>query len=221
MQNNSDKIHIYCMPGLAASPKIFEYLKLPKEKYELHFLEWLIPDNANESLEAYTLRLAEHIKHENPVLIGVSFGGIIVQELRKIIPVRKVILISSVKKECEIPRRLKFIQKSKIYKLFPSKRISSIDDFSKFAIHKSFQHKAKVYNKYLAVRNEVYLNWAIYNVLNWKSNENYEDIVHIHGANDHIFPIKHIKNCIEIEGGTHAMILTKAPQINTLLQRII
>ncbi len=216
-----EKIHIYCMPGLAASPKIFEYIKLPKEKYELHLLEWLIPDNSNESLEAYSLRLSEHIKHENPVLIGVSFGGIIVQELRKIISVKKVILISSVKKESEIPRRLKLIQKSKLYKLFPSKRISSIDDFSKFAFHKSFQHKAQVYNKYLAVRNEVYLNWAIYNVLNWKPDENSEEIIHIHGANDHIFPIKHIKNCIKIEGGTHAMILTKAYQINILLQEII
>jgi pimeloyl-ACP methyl ester carboxylesterase len=209
------------MPGLAASPKIFEYIQLPKEKYELHLLEWLIPDDSNESLEDYTLRLSQHINHENPVLIGVSFGGIIVQELCKIIPARKVILISSVKKESEIPRRLKLIQKSKIYKLFPSKSISSIDDFSKFAINKSLQHKAQVYNKYLAVRNEVYLNWAIYNVLNWKSDKKDIDIVHIHGDNDHIFPIKHIENCIKIEGGTHAMILTKAPQINTLLQEII
>ncbi len=216
-----EKIHIYCMPGLAASPKIFEHIQLPKEKYELHLLEWLIPDFSHESLEAYTLRLSEQIQHENPVFIGVSFGGIIVQELSKIIPARKIIIISSVKKETEIPRRLKFIQKSKIYKLFPSKSISSIDDFSKFAINKSLQHKAQVYNKYLAVRNEIYLDWAIYNVLNWKSNNNNTDIIHIHGENDHIFPIKYIQNCIKIEGGTHAMILTKAPQINTLLQEII
>ena len=32
------KTHIYFVPGLAASPKIFENLKFPKEKFELHFL---------------------------------------------------------------------------------------------------------------------------------------------------------------------------------------
>jgi esterase/lipase len=34
---------------------------------------------------------------ENPVLIGVSFGGILVQEMAKHIDARKVIIISSVK----------------------------------------------------------------------------------------------------------------------------
>lgn len=215
------KIHIYCMPGLAASPKIFEYLHLPSEKYQLHLLEWLIPDSFDESISEYTLRLSKKIKHENPVFVGVSFGGIIVQELCKIISARKVILISSVKHESEIPRRLKFIQKSKIYKLFPSKKIASIDDFSKLAFNKSLKHKAHTYNKYLAVRNDVYLSWAIYNVLNWKSDQKNNDIIHIHGEKDQIFPIKHIQNCIKIDGGTHAMILTKAPQINMLLQEII
>ena len=64
------------MPGLAASSKIFDYISLPKEKYELHFLEWLIPESFDESLEHYTKRLLEKVTEPNPVLIGVSFGGI-------------------------------------------------------------------------------------------------------------------------------------------------
>jgi len=221
MKPNLEKIHIYCMPGLAASSKIFEYLNLPSEKYKIHLLEWLIPNSPQESLEAYSQRLCQNIKHKNPVLIGVSFGGIIIQEMSKIINIKKIILISSVKNENEIPRRLKLIQKSKIYKLFPSKKISSIDDFSKYGFTKTIKKKAEIYNKYLAIRNDVYLNWAIYNMLNWHSNHNAKKILHIHGDNDHIFPIKHIQNCIIIKGGTHAMILTKAYQINKLLQEII
>lgn len=216
-----EKIHVYFMPGLAASPRIFEYIELPKEKFEIHLLEWLIPDSPEESLAVYSKRLCQNIKNENPVLVGVSFGGMVIQEISKIIPVKKVILISSVKHENEIPKRLKFIQKSKIYKLFPSKKISSIDDFSKYGFNKAIKQKGQIYNKYLAIKNDLYLNWAIYNVLNWKSDFKNEEIIHIHGNKDLIFPIKHIHNCIEISGGTHAMILTKASKINAILQEII
>jgi thioesterase domain-containing protein len=38
---------------------------------------------ADESLDEYAKRIAEKIKLENPVLIGVSFGGILVQEMAK------------------------------------------------------------------------------------------------------------------------------------------
>jgi esterase/lipase len=49
-------------------------------------------------LDDYAKRIAKKIKRENPVLIGVSFGGILVQEMAKHINTRKVIIISSVKK---------------------------------------------------------------------------------------------------------------------------
>ena len=34
------KIPVYFMPGLAASPIIFENIKLPEEDFEMYFLEW-------------------------------------------------------------------------------------------------------------------------------------------------------------------------------------
>jgi len=77
--------HIYLMPGMAAGPEIFENLSLPKENYELHFLRWLKPLDLDETITNYTMRLNEEIKHENPVLIGVSFGGMIVQEMSRFI----------------------------------------------------------------------------------------------------------------------------------------
>ena len=214
------KKHIYFMPGLAASSKIFEYIKLPQELFEFHFLNWLIPETNNESLENYAQRLSAFIKHENPILVGVSFGGIIVQELNRIIPVKKTIVISSVKNHNEFPKRLKLLRFTKAYKLFPSKKLSEIEDFSKFGFNNSFKKKSDLYNKYLDVRNEKYLNWAIHQVLHWKSTNNSQNIIHIHGSDDSIFPIKHIKNSIVIDGGTHAMIITKAKKINKILEEI-
>ncbi len=208
------------MPGLAASSKIFDYLQLPSNKFELHFLEWLIPDSFDESVENYAKRLVQKINKPNPVLIGVSFGGILVQEMSKFIQTDKIIIISSIKNKNEIPKRLKFLQKLKLYKFFPSKKIANTNNFSRYNFNKAIRKKTELYDRFFNVRDEQYLDWAIYNVLNWKPDFQCKNLVHIHGTDDSIFPIKHIKNCIKIEGGTHAMIINKGKRISNILQEI-
>lgn len=214
---NSNKTHIYFVPGLAASSKIFEYLNLSKEKFELHFLEWLLPLSVSESIENYAKRMATLVVHEDPVLLGVSFGGIMVQEMGKHLNIRKIIIISSVKCRDELPKRLKVIQKTKAYKLFPSKSIKNIEDFSIYAFGDIAKKRVHIYNEYLSIRDEKYLNWAIYNVLHWQQKDPTENILHIHGIDDSVFPIKHIKNCFPIKNGTHLMILNKAKSVSKII----
>jgi hypothetical protein len=79
-----EKLHLYFVPGLAASTAIFEHIKLPKDKFEIHLLPWLVPISKEESIQSYAQRMCENIKEKNHVLIGVSFGGIMVQEMSKI-----------------------------------------------------------------------------------------------------------------------------------------
>jgi len=216
-----DKIHIYFMPGLAASSKIFEHIKLSEKKYELHYLEWIAPDSVNESLTDYAAKYLALIKHKQPILVGVSFGGLLVQELSRLLETRKVIIISSIKSRSEMPKRLRFLKNSKAYKFFPSKKLSQIDDFSKYDFHPHLKKKTELYNKYMSVRDEKYLNWAIHNVLHWNNTLPQENIIHIHGNKDEIFPIKYVKNCIPVEGGTHAMIIVKAKKISAIIEELL
>ncbi len=211
------KIHIYFIPGLAASSKIFEYIKLPKETFETHFIEWLLPLTNKEPLENYAKRMANLVKHDNVVLVGVSFGGIIVQEMSKFISTKKIIIISSVKTSLEFPKRLKLLQKTKVYKLFPLKLINNIEAFSAYTFGDFATKRIELYKKYLSVRDTNYLNWALYNVLNWKSKTSPKNLIHIQGTDDKIFPINHISNCIPVENGTHAMIIYKAKTISKLI----
>ena len=213
----SEKISIYLVPGLGAGTEIFEYLRLPEDRFEFHPIEWLIPQSEDESLENYANRMAEFVKDEMPVLIGVSFGGVLVQDMSKLIPAKKVIIISSLKKRSELPKRLKLLQKLGLYKLLPTGRISRIDDFSRFNFHQTLKRKTELYNRYMRVRNEKYLNWAIKTVLHWKGSGDISNVVHIHGTQDEIFPIKHIDNCIPVENGTHAMIITRAKRISEII----
>lgn len=212
-----EKIHIYFVPGMAASTKIYEYLQLDPKKHITHYISWKLPLSKNESIESYAKRMCEEIKHQNPVLVGVSFGGVIVQEMSKIIATKKVIIISSIKNINELPKRFKLAKETKLYKLFPAKLIEKLGNrITYFVIN---QQKAEAYNKYLSVRNAAYLDWSIYTLLHWKQDKSLENIIHIHGNKDEIFPIKYIKNAIVINNGLHGMILTKAKKISLLIEK--
>ncbi|MFV5702670.1 alpha/beta hydrolase [Flavobacterium sp. XS2P12] len=214
------KIPVYLMPGLAASTAIFERIALPSDTFEIHLLEWEIPMD-NESLTDYAKRIAEKIKHKNPVLIGVSFGGILVQEMAKYIDARKVIIISSVRSNLEFPRRLKIAKTTKAYKLIPMNLILNMESLAKFSFGEKVNQRLKLYEKFLSVRDISYLNWAVEQVVLWDRTVVDENVIHIHGDMDDVFPIKNIKNCVVVKGGTHIMILNKYKWLNENLPSII
>ena len=213
------KIQIYFMPGLGANPKIFEHISLPKDQFEIHLLEWKIPISIDESIQDYAQRMANEIKHQKPVLLGVSFGGVLVQEIAKIIAVKKIILVSSIKSHHEFPNRLKLLQKTKAYKFFPTKIIENFDKYKKYFLGDFLKKRADLYTLYLSVNDALYLKWAIYTILHWQQDKIPENILHIHGNNDHVFPSKHIHNFTEINNGSHVMILLKANEISTIIYK--
>ncbi len=208
------------MPGLAASSAIFERISLPSTEFEMVLLEWEIPLD-NETLSNYAKRIAEKIKHKNPVLIGVSFGGILVQEMSKWILARKVIIISSVKSNAEFPRRMKIAKTTKAYKLIPMNLLLNIESLAKFSFGDKITQRLKLYEKFLSVRDKRYLDWAIEQVILWDRTVIDEKVIHIHGDADEVFPIKYIKKCIVVKGGTHIMILNKFRWLNENLPKII
>ncbi|WP_435415201.1 alpha/beta hydrolase [Polaribacter aestuariivivens] len=215
------KIPIYFVPGLAAGPEIFEHLELDPEKYSFHYLKWIRPLALEEDIDNYACRMSDEVKEKNPVLVGVSFGGIMVQEMAKFVNPRKVIIISSVKNQEELPKKFKLAKFTKVYKFFPTKVITNFEEYAQYFLGKSLKKKAEIYKKYLSVRGEKYLKWSIYNVLKWEQINPVKNIVHIHGTKDNVFPLKHIKNAIEIKGGTHIMILTKAKKISKIIDEVL
>jgi pimeloyl-ACP methyl ester carboxylesterase len=215
------KIPVYFMPGLAASSTIFEYITLPEDQFEMVLLDWFLPEN-KETLQQYALRMTKQIKHENPVLIGVSFGGILVQEMSTLIPTRKTIIISSVKSNKEFPARMLLAKKTMAYKLIPTSLLANIETLVRYAFGEHIVAKRiKLYEKYLSLREKSYLDWSIENVILWSRSKPDENVVHIHGDKDGVFPIDKIKKCIIIKDGTHIMIINKFKWFNENLPKII
>lgn len=214
------KQQVYYMPGMAASPSIFEYIKLDPKRFKTNNLEWIQPLSINESIEAYAKRISIGIE-PNSILIGVSFGGILVQEISKIIPCKQLIIISSIKSNQELPKIMRFAQTSGIHKLLPVELVGLVKDWRKLAFSPKTMRKATLYEKYLSVRDPKYLRWCISQVINWSQQEPLENTLHLHGEFDHVFPIQYIKNAIVVPKGTHAMIITKANWMNQYLNKHI
>ena len=214
------KTHCYFVPGLAASKEIFKNIRLPEDQFEIHILEWLIPEK-DESISAYAQRMAAHVEHPNPVLLGVSFGGVVAQEMSAFLNLKKLIIVSSVKTRNELPKRLKAIRKTGIYKLVPTGWALSVKDLTKFAIGPRSRKRLKLYQEYLWMRDKVYLDWAIKQMVCWDREKPLTDIIHIHGDADIVFPIKNIEATHVIPQGTHIMILNKGSKVSKLLENIL
>lgn len=213
-------IHVYLMPGMAANPTIFEYIKLPEDQFKIHWLEWFIP-NQKESIQEYAKRLAKNVKHENSVLLGVSFGGIIVQEMSKFLTLKKLIIVSSVKSKVELPKRMKIAKSTKAYKLIPTRLVSNIEVLAKYAFGETATNRIELYKKYLSVNDKRYLDWAIEQMVCWKQEKVIPNIIHIHGEKDAVFPLYNIKDCFTVKGGSHIMIINKYKWFNENLPKLI
>ena len=177
------------MPGLAASSKIFENIILPENLFEMHYLEWIEPE-VNESLKNYAKRMSAFVIHDNSVLIGVSFGGILVQEMKQFLNTFKVIIISSVKTSDELPAKMKLAKTTKAYKLIPTGLLANLDNLSKYAFGTLINERLDLYKKFLVMNDKIYLDWAIEQVVCWNRSEIDPEIIHIHGDNDSVFPIE-------------------------------
>ncbi|MGV6831558.1 MAG: alpha/beta hydrolase [bacterium] len=218
---NQEIIHVYLMPGMAASDKIFEHISLPEDRFQLHYLNWIPPQSLDESLVHYAERMSKLVKHTNIVLIGVSFGGILVQEMKAFVKPIKTIIVSSVKTNKELPRRMLLAKRTKIYKVLPTQLASNVDLLAKYAFGKTITRRLELYKKYLAVNDKLYLDWAIKNVIHWNRETPDDEIVHIHGESDQVFPVKYIPEYIPIKNATHIMIINKYKWFNEKLPQLI
>ena len=91
---------IYLLSGLGADHRVLQDLDF--SGYNITFIKW-IQLIKNESIEDYAKRLTEQIITQNPIIIGLSFGGIMAVEIGKLIDTERIILIASAKTKFEIP----------------------------------------------------------------------------------------------------------------------
>ena len=209
---------IYCISGLGADEKAFSRLSI--EGYELHFINWLKP-LFNETLQEYATRMRETIKDNDPILIGLSFGGIMCTEIAKQIPVQKIIIISSIKSSQELPFWLKTVAKLSLHKIFPLRSTKLTAPFQNRFLGVHTPDDRKIAAHYRKNADLHYVKWAVDKVVNWKNDWQHPHLFHIHGDKDKMFPPKYLKPTYIIKGGGHFMIMNKAEEVSRYINLIL
>jgi pimeloyl-ACP methyl ester carboxylesterase len=210
--------NLYFISGLGADERVFQYLDL--KSYKMNFVKWL-PPLGKESIENYTTRLKAQIDTDNPVIIGLSFGGIIAIEMSKLMKTEKTILISSIKTKNELPSLLKFLGISRIYKLIPTILLKKPVSLTYWFFNIESDSEKRLFKAMLQEADSELLKWSIDKILNWKNEIIINNLVHIHGAKDRVFPIRKITPDFIIKNGGHFMIVNQADKISNLLTEII
>lgn len=210
--------HIYFISGFGADERVFANLDFGKN--EIHFIPWEIPEK-EETIESYANRMRKRIHHPNPVLVGLSFGGMMSIEIAKLIPVEKIIMISSMKTFHEMPLYMRVAAKLHLNKIFPIRPTRFLEFFENYNLGAETKEEKILLRDYRDTINPQYTTWAIEHILQWKNNWYPKNLVHIHGAKDHILPIKYIKADYVIPGGGHLMLMNRAEKVNEILRREI
>ena len=216
------KRKVFCIGGLGTDEQIFSRLSISNA--ELVTVKWLIPQK-KESFSSYVQRMMLQVTDPEPVLLGISFGGMVAVEMANQYPVKKAFIISSVKHKSELPLWMKVLKKIPLHLLLkprPNKLIYPIEDFFLGANDSQTKKLAAYYRENI---HQGYLQWAIHEIINWQNVTIPQNLIHIHGTADRVFPLRNMKADFEITGGKHFMIYNRATDISNVinleLERII
>lgn len=158
-------IPVYCISGLGADETVFEHLSLPG--CTLFHLPWLKPE-PGEAIGHYAGRMAAGIRHREPVLLGLSFGGIMAQEIARIVAPKRVWLISTVKQRSEMPPYMRFGAVLPLHRLAlalnPHRWMGPLENFNLGV--ETAEERAMVARFRRSVDKD-YLRWAIDVIVHW------------------------------------------------------
>ena len=79
----------------------------------------------------------------------------------------------------------------------------------------------KLLSQIIIDSNPHFVKWCLGALLQWHNKERPKNVIHIHGDNDKILPIRFVNPDIVIKGGSHFMVWTKAKEVSDALTAIL
>jgi pimeloyl-ACP methyl ester carboxylesterase len=207
---------IYLLSGLGADKSVFEFLDL--KGFRTHIIEWEAP-RKEETVSHYAGRLISQIKTKKPILLGVSFGGILAIEIGKQIEAEKIIIISSIKCRSDLPRSIRIAGFLKVNKLIPAEALTKPNGVLFWFFGVESDRDKDMLSDIVERTDPDFIEWGINSIANWDNDICPDNVVHIHGTDDRIFPIQ--EPDYAIAGGGHFMIVNRCDEVNKILKKTL
>ncbi|WP_310395849.1 alpha/beta hydrolase [Hymenobacter sp.] len=209
---------VYFVSGLGADERAFQFLDLPG--VDKIFVKWL-PPGPREPLPAYCQRLLAQIDLSQEInLVGMSFGGIVCQEMARLVPCRKVLLISSVKSPREMGWQLRLVARSRAYRAVPARLLKWSNLLTAnhyFSVETPAE--AALLRQIIEDTDPEFARWAIAELMAWPAQAPLPGVAHLHGGRDRIFPAAPIRNATIIADAGHFMVVNRAAAVSAFIAR--
>jgi len=206
---------IYFISGLGADWRVFHRLQL--KGYRPVYIRWERPCRS-ESIEHYAKRLLAQVKTEHPILVGLSFGGLMAIEMAKFCDPAQIIVISSAVSEAQVPNYYKLFRWLPLQLVVPFKRLLwAVYGLMQWLFGLDDPEDSSLFKQVLMDTDPFFLKWAINRVVSWRNQTVPENLVQIHGGRDRVFPFGHRSADVVVPEGGHLMVLNRAEELSRLL----
>ncbi|WP_205503980.1 alpha/beta fold hydrolase [Rufibacter psychrotolerans] len=211
---------LFLLSGLGADERLFQFLQLQHPNPVV--IQWIAP-LPNESLGAYAGRLLAQLGPiaEPPVLVGLSFGGMVAQELARRIPVRRVILLSSLANTGDLPWYYRAGGFLRLQHLVPFQLAKRWTAPTAWLFGAQTPAEKKILAAIVRDTDPAFLRWALTAILRWRHTAPVPNRVIIHGDRDKILPVPHQAGVHVVQGGEHLMVMSRAAEVSALLNRYL
>ena len=210
----------YCISGLGADQRIFSRLELAGVR--LLPLPWLLPV-PYEPIGEYANRMRAGIVGERPVLMGVSFGGMMAIEIAKKIPDATVIIISSARDRWQLPLWIK--AGGRVYPHWLIPRLHRprwrVSFFENYFLGLESPDDSRLVSDFQNKVDQQYLDWAVSTIARWQNEWTPPSFFHIHGGKDRMFPLRNVQPTHVIPDGGHLMIYNRAEAVSRMVHEIL
>lgn len=206
---------VYALAGLGADIRLYRNIELPSE-YELVPVNWIPPNNC-QSIAEYAALMKGHFHfQESSIFMGVSFGGMIAQELAHLCNAKSLILISTITDRGDLPILMKSASDLRIHKFLTKDFLNSLAWLGDKFTSKSREGRELFYSM-LKESDPELLTFGAKAILKWNPPGIDVPFVRIHGSRDKVFPLKKNWGAAVIKDGNHFMIFDKGAEISQVI----
>jgi pimeloyl-ACP methyl ester carboxylesterase len=209
-------MNMYCLSGLGADQRVFKHIRIPGVR--LVPVDWA-PFDWHDDMACYAQKLAAAIPEKNPVILGLSFGGMLGTEITRMQEVRRLFLVSSAKFKSELPPLSGLVKYLARRRLLPVglAKIPFKGTYVRFGAETD-EEKALL-TDILRKTDNRFAKWAFKTLLGWRTEDPPRNTVHLHGTADQLIIPVGVHPDHWIEGGTHFMIYNRAEEISRIIRQ--
>lgn len=209
---------IYCISGLAADHTLFANLVIPG--YTLVPVPW-VAYAPNDDMATYAPKMYLSMNCQQPIIIGLSLGGMLATEIAKAFPIERAILVSSAKTKQELGYDSPLLRGVYSSDLIPERIMSSPDRIKLYMLGARTAEEKRILAAVMHRADPAFTKWAIGALLHWQNSDIPPNVTHLHGTADRVIRPSNVHPDYWIQGGSHIMILNRAAEISELIGRVL